>query len=129
MRYQLGRLAAACIGVLSLLEAATIPADERTPTDSFNGCVQISSRLINMFLERPVADQRTVQETILGATTTGAVNTQGNVTAYTIPDLAQGMIQVQLQGTAQIANGVAERRAVTVYSSANTSINAVKRIG
>lgn len=99
-------------------------------TDSSNhhALAQLSSRFINIAFERDVDDRRTISEFVLGSAMNGLVHTRGRVVANLIPNERQAALEVHLKGTAALYDNVAERRAVTIYSSALTGIDARKRV-
>jgi hypothetical protein len=117
------------VGILLLLaDMQNLAADESARRGTDNGFIQLSSRALNLAFERDVEDRRMVQESILGATASGLVSTRGRVTAHLVPGHGQGMFEVRLAGIASVGNGAAQRRAVTILTSVNTSIDARKRV-
>lgn len=107
-------------------QARVAAVRERYSGINARGCV--SERFVNLFLERDVNDQRMIQEYVLGNYTSGPAHTRGRITAQLIPDSQQAVLAIRLVGTTASNNNVAYSGPVTVYTSADTRINAHKRV-
>jgi hypothetical protein len=114
--------------VLGCLVAVTCAGNESIALDHNNGILQVSGRTINHFFQRDVEDSQMIRESIMGASTSGLAQTSGRVTTRLVPNPHQAVVDIELHGTAVMDNNVAQRRAVTIYSSANTDIAARKRL-
>ena len=93
-----------------------------------NGVIQASGRAANLLLRRDVAQQKNISEIVLGNYTWGVAFMQGHVSVAIVPSAASGALEIRLQGQAICPANVAERRRVSVQSSAATSISASKRM-
>src|SRR5262245_33418348 len=93
-----------------------------------NGVIQASGRSANLLLQRDIEQRSYISEVVLGNYTWGLAIMQGHVSVAVVPNSASGTLEVRLQGQALCPANVAERRRVSVQSSAATSISANKRV-
>ncbi len=93
-----------------------------------NGLGVASDRLVNRIVARNAFDERTVREYILGTSTVGSAQTEGRVFTKLIPNPQQAAFDVHLVGTAKVEPNVGYRGSLTIYSTADTQIDARKRV-
>jgi hypothetical protein len=111
-----------------LFLVVVLPVAGESPSRRYNGFLQLSGRAVNFAFERDVDDYRQVSETILGSFTTGLVHTRGRVTTTLVPSADQALFEVRLAGSTVLDHGVAQRRGVSVFTSAHTSLHARKLV-
>ena len=109
-------------------ETAPLARQMRARFCATNGVVQFSGRLANVLLARNVEERNVVAATILGNYTWGVAIMRGDVSFGVIPNQDGGKLEVRLQGQALCPDNVAERRRISVHSSATTSIFANKQV-
>lgn len=109
-------------------EGAQLAQAVRTRFCTTNGVIQASGRSANSLLQRDVEQRSYISEVVLGNYTWGLAIMQGHVSVAVVPSSASGTLEVRLQGRALCPANVAERRRVSVQSSATTSISANKRV-
>ena len=93
-----------------------------------NVAAQVSGRLINALLAQQVDERQFLTDIILGTYTHGPAFTSGRVSFATVPNRDQAVLEVHLQGLTLCPANVAQKRQVTLYSTASTSISATKRV-
>ena len=93
-----------------------------------NGSAQVSRRFINLLLAQDVQERNYISDIVLGTFTQGVAYTQGRVSFETVPDPQRGTLEVRLEGLTACPENVAQRRRVSVYSSAQTVIRANKQV-
>jgi hypothetical protein len=93
-----------------------------------NGVLQLSGRMANLLLQRSVEERSYISEVVLGNFTSGLAFMQGQVSVAFVPNAESGTLEIRLQGRAVCPDNVAERRRISVHSSADTSIFANKRV-
>jgi hypothetical protein len=93
-----------------------------------NVAAQVSGRLINALLAQRVDERQFVTDIILGTYTRGPAFTSGQVSFATVPSSHQAALEVQLRGLTLCPENVAQKRQVTLYSTATTNISADKRV-
>jgi hypothetical protein len=120
-------ITAACLTTLWLLMVSPCAAESAGAAPG-GGLLQLSARTINLLFERQVDELQTIHEVVLGAPTSGLARVRGQVTAALIPDPHRAALEVRLEGTAKMNGGVSERRAISILSSTNTTIDARKRV-
>jgi hypothetical protein len=93
-----------------------------------NVVVQASGRLLNALLGRSVEEQTFIAQTVLGNYTEGFALTRAQIKFGVVPSEDHGALEVRLQGQVACPSNVAERRRVSVYSAAYTSLFANKQV-
>jgi hypothetical protein len=93
-----------------------------------NAVAQISARMINELLKQDVQQSHYVSDVILGNLTQGPAYTSGKVSFGTIPSERAGVLEIRLDGLTWCPANIAQRGNIMVYSSANTSLHARKRV-
>ena len=93
-----------------------------------NGTAQVSRRFINLLLGQDVQERNFISDVVLGSYTQGVAYTQGRVSFDTVPSAHSGTLEVRLDGLTACPDTVAQRRRVSVYSSAQTVIRASKQV-
>ncbi len=89
---------------------------------------QVSGRLVNALLEQRVDERQFLTDVILGTYTHGPAFTSGHVSFAMVPSGTQAALEVQLRGLTLCPENVAQKRQVTIHSSASTTIAASKRV-
>lgn len=108
-------------------QAPEICQTVRRLTGKYNFHVQISDKLVLKFLKRPIDQTQQVSEYVSGQTQTGRVRTVGETSGQFNPDPDKINLSVVLNGTIT-GNVFSQARNVTVSSSINNKISAVKNI-
>jgi hypothetical protein len=93
-----------------------------------NGAAQVSRRFINLLLAQDVQERNFISDIVLGSYTQGVAYTQGRVSFETVPNPERGTLEVRLEGLTACPDNVAQRRRISVYSSAQTVIRANKQV-
>jgi hypothetical protein len=109
-------------------EGALLARDARNRLCRVNGLAQTSGRLANVLLQRNVQERNYIAETVLGSFTRGIAITQGQLLFGTVPSQEQGTLEIRLRGQVTCPANVADRRRISVLSSAYTSIDAKKQV-
>ena len=99
----------------------------RRLTGKYNFHAQVSDKLVLKFLNRPVDQTQQITEYIVGRPQSGRIRTVGEVTGQFNPDPDKINLSVILNGVAS-GNMVSQARNVTVTSTTNNNIRAVKNI-
>ncbi len=105
-------------------EAAAI----RHPYAQPNVSARVSRRFAQYMLARVVEDSRPFTATAMGAQSSGTAITRVNVGVRFTPDEDQGAISLTLNGAVRMPDTVSTQRRVTVYSSSDVAISAVKSV-
>jgi hypothetical protein len=79
-------------------------------------------------LAQDVQERNLISDIVLGSYTQGVAYTQGKVSFDTVPNPERGTLEVRLEGLTACPDTVAQRRRVSVYSSAQTVIRANKQV-
>jgi hypothetical protein len=87
-----------------------------------------SGRVVNLLMERNVEERNFITDTMLGASTSGMAYTIGHVSFGVLPNADKGTLEIRLNGTVNMPSTVAQRRNITVYSSAQTALRANKQV-
>jgi hypothetical protein len=93
-----------------------------------NAVGQISGRFVNRLLAQDFEERQWIADFILGSYTRGLAWSQGHVSFHVVPNAERGVVEVLMQGQVACPENIAERRRIAVYSSAETSIRATKRL-
>jgi len=93
-----------------------------------NGVAFVSARTMNLLAEQNVSERRNITDFILGSYTQGIAITQGRVSFAVVPNGEQGTLEVRFNGNTVCPDNVARRGRVSVYTSAQTALNAAKRV-
>ena len=93
-----------------------------------NAVAQISARMINELLRQDVQRSHYVSDVILGNLTHGPAYTSGKVSFGIVPSEQAGLLEIRLDGLTSCPANIAQRGSIVVYSSANTSLHARKRV-
>ena len=99
----------------------------RRLTKNYNLHAQISDKLVFKFLNRPIDQTQQVTEYIVGRPQSGRIHTVGETVGQFNPDPNKINLSVILDGVAS-GNMFSQARNVTVSSSTNNKIHAVKSI-
>ncbi len=108
----------------------TVTGRDATPKRDLgqpNFFVQVSNRLIDARLQRPVDQTAPVKEVILGTRVTGTSHTTGRATAQFALDAKKAAIDIIFRGTAE-SETVGRHGPVTIGSDGKTLITARKRV-
>jgi hypothetical protein len=89
---------------------------------------QVSGRLVNTMLAQRVDERHFLTDVILGTYTAGPAFTSGRVSFAVVPRGDQAALDVQLAGLTVCPANVAQRRRVTIHSTASTTTSASKRV-
>jgi hypothetical protein len=109
-------------------ETARLAADVRKRYGRWNGLAQASGRLVNHLLAQKVEERTLISDVIMGAFTQGVAFTRGHVSFDVVPSDQYGTLAIQLQGQTASPANVAQRRNVSVLSSANITTTANKPV-
>ena len=109
-------------------DSAALARDARERLCRTNGLAQVSGRLANVLLRRNVQERNYIAETVLGSFTRGIAITQGQLLLGTVPSQEQGTLEIRLRGQVTCPANVADRRRISVLSSAYTSLDAKKQV-
>ena len=93
-----------------------------------NASAQVSRRFIDHLLGREVEERSYLTDMILGTYTQGPSYTSGKVSFGIVPSSEKGTLEVRLYASNVCPANVAQRRNVSVYTAANTSIQATKQV-
>ncbi|HEX5105537.1 MAG TPA: hypothetical protein VFV87_17080 [Pirellulaceae bacterium] len=93
-----------------------------------NGVGHVSSRAINLLMERSVKEQNYIQETMMGALTRGTAYMNGQVTMAVVPNSTQASLEIRLAGQVSVPSTVSQRGQITAYSSSNSGLYATKQV-
>lgn len=99
----------------------------RRLTGKYNCYAQISDNFVLKYLNRPVDQTQQVSEYIVGRPQSGTIHTVGETTGQFIPDPDKVNLSITLDGEAS-GTTYSQTRNVTVSSSTNNKIHAVKNI-
>ena len=88
---------------------------------------EISHRLFTVGIDDEVEQSQQVSSYILGTSIYGTANTTGRITSAFVPDPERASFDLLLKGNIH-SNNVGYNGPVTIYSTANTSIDASKRV-
>lgn len=105
-------------------EAATIRSLYAQP----NVSARVSRRFAEYMAARVVEDTRPFTATAMGAQSSGTAITRINVGVEFVPDTDEGSIRLTLNGAVRMPDTVSTQRSVTVRSSADVAISAVKSV-
>ncbi len=89
--------------------------------------VEISHRLFSAGIDDDIEQSQQVSSYILGTSIYGTANVTGRISAVFVPDPERAAFDLLLKGNIYSDN-VGYNGPVTIYSTANTSINASKRV-
>jgi len=109
-------------------ESADLVAAVRQQYCRTNALIRISARLTNAMLERDVHTQQFIAEYILGSYTQGTAFTRARVSFDFLPSQPHATFVLRMNGQAVSPENVAQRRRVTVFTSAGTAITAEKQV-
>jgi hypothetical protein len=93
-----------------------------------NGFGHVSATLVNQMVARDANDRRTIREYILRTSTVGPAQTEGQIVAELIPNPNQAVFDIRVTGNAVVNPNIGYRGAMTIYTSADTQIDARKRV-
>jgi hypothetical protein len=109
-------------------DGARLAAAVRARYCRTNALAQASGRLVNHLLAQEFAERQWIADFILGSYTRGVAWSQGKVSFHVVPNPERGLVEVLMHGQSACPENIAERRRIAVYSSADTSIRATKRL-
>jgi hypothetical protein len=105
-------------------EAAAVRSQYSQP----NVSARVSRRFAEHMAARVVEDSRPFTATAMGAQSSGTAITRINVGVEFVPDTNEGAIRLTLNGAVRMPDTVSTQRSVTVRSSADVAISAVKSV-
>ncbi|MCE9554033.1 MAG: hypothetical protein K8T91_11750 [Planctomycetes bacterium] len=114
-----------CCGLLTaaLASAMPLPAQE-----SPGGVIVVSDGLVRALVARPIEERHSIVQTLMGTYTEGTVIIKGQLDVQFVPSRRSGELELRLRGTATLADAIGYSGPVTVRSSSQTTIDAIKRI-